>query len=58
MFGRIQIDGPTPRISSAPKYDRTMLVLRLTEYIVELHSEPVEMSNMERSKVVVKGIVQ
>lgn len=48
----------TSGISGAPKHYRAVLVLLSTKDVVEANGKAVQVANVQRAKVVVKGIVQ
>lgn len=48
----------TARVGSAPEYNGPVLVLLGSQNLVELQREAVEVTDVERAKVVVEGIVE
>jgi len=51
-------DEHTARVRPAPEHDWPVLILLGAQNLVELQRKSVEMADVERAKIVVKGIVK
>lgn len=49
---------PRTAIGPAPKHNDTALVLRVAQDIVQRHGEAVQMTDVQRAKIVVERVVQ
>ncbi len=50
--------GPAPRIGSTPKHHCSIIVCWVTQDLVKLNGEAVEVADMQRSKVGMEGVVE
>lgn len=50
--------GSAPRISPAPEYHRLVIVGWVAENFMKLYCEPVQVTNVQRAKVGMEGIVE
>ena len=48
----------TPRVGAAPEDDSAVLVGWVSQNLMQLHSESVEVTNVQWAKVAVEGVVQ
>jgi hypothetical protein len=48
----------TPRVWATPEYDRTVFIVRMSQYVMKLDCKAVKMSNVKRTEISMECVVK